>query len=118
MDKLSFNIPEPTDEEVEKTIQKIKDQKGVTLTQADASEYAKLYEEMKQWFLMDKNLESQDSIAGDTAGEIQKGIKESYGLEVKEDLAQDVADKSLSEVISREKERIGKKLKAIIAKYI
>lgn len=117
MDKISFNFPEPTDEAIEKTIQKIKDQEGVTLSKADAAEYAKLYEEIRQWFLIDNNLESQDSIAGETADEIQKGIKEGYGLEIKENLAQDIVDRSLKEVIVREKGRIGKELKAIITKY-
>jgi len=117
MDKSKFEISEPTDEDIQKIIQKVKDQEGILLSRDDAIRYAKLYEELKQWFLMEKNLENSDSIADETADEIQESIKKDYGLEIKEDLAQDIADKSLGEVISREKERIGKELKAIIAKY-
>jgi len=117
MDKSKFKISEPTDEEIEKTIQKIKDQDGVVLSKDDAIQYTKLYEEMKQWFMMENNLETPDSIAGETSDAVQESIKTSYGLEIKEDLAQDIVDKSLGEVISRGKERIGKELKGIVANY-
>ena len=115
--KPGFDISEPTEEEIEKTIQKVQDQDNVTLSEDDAIKYTKLYEELKQWFLLEKNLESPDSIAEEVAEEIKDNLKNSQNLEIGQDQTQDIAEKSLSEIIPREKERIGKELKAIIAKY-
>lgn len=117
--KSGFDIAEPTEEEIKKIIQKVQDQDNITLSEDDAIKYTKLYEELKQWFLLEKNLESPDSIAEEVAEEIKDNLKNSQDLEIGQgqDQAQDIAEKSLSEIIPREKERIGKELKAIIAKY-
>lgn len=115
--KPDFDIPEPTEEEIEKTIQKVQDKEKVTLSKDDAILYTKLYEELKQWFLMEENIESTDSIAEETAEHIKERLEHNYKLEISKDQAQEIADESLDKVISREKERIGKELKAITARY-
>lgn len=115
--KLSFDISEPTEEEIKQTIQKIQDQYDIALPNDDAITYTKLYEELKQWFFIEKNLQSPDSIAEEVAEKMQGIIEENHGLEVSEDEAKNIVDESLDEVIAREKERIGKELKTIIDKY-
>ncbi len=117
LNKPNFDISEPTDEEIKKTIQKIQDQHDITLSNDDAIAYTKLYEELKQWFLIEKNLQSPDSIAEKIAEKMQGMIEESHGLEFSENEARIISDESLDTVIAREKERIGKELKNIIAKY-
>lgn len=117
LNKPNFDISEPTDEEIKKTIQKIQDQHDITLSNDDAIAYTKLYEELKLWFLIEKNLQSSDSIAEEVAEKMQGMIEESHGLEVSEYEVRTISDESLDTVVAREKERIGKELKTIIAKY-
>lgn len=116
-DNSSFVIPEPTEEEIENTIQKVQNQENVTLSKDDAINYTKLYEELKQWFLMEKNTISPESVVGEVAEEIKDTLQKNKGQEISSEQAYNIAEESLSVVIPREKERIGKELKAIIAKY-
>ncbi len=115
--KEDFEIPEPNEEEIKKTIEKVKQKDGVTLSRVDAIEYTKLYSELGQWFLMQKNANSPDSIA-DEMGEKMKDIlrrKRGQKLDIYD--AQVIAKESLNILISREKERIGGEIRALIAKY-
>lgn len=111
--KFDFDLPEPTEVEIQETISKVKTKEGVTLTLKDAMDYTKLYEELRQWFLIEKNLESPDSISSKVVKEMKNRLKN--GLKTKQ--TQDMSEKSLSVVIQKEKQRISSGIRAIVAKY-
>jgi dihydroneopterin aldolase len=113
----NFSISEPTEKEIELTIKKVKDQYNIVLSNEDAISYAKLYEELKQWFLIEKNANSPESIVGEMAEEIKDTLQETKSQEISSEQSYKIAEDSLSIVIPREKEQIGRELKAIIAKY-
>lgn len=116
LNKSNFDISEPTDEEIQKTIQKIQEKENVTLSRENAIKYTKLYEELRQWFLLEKNLESQDSISKEIAEEVKVILLKKQGQKLTEEQANEVANESLNVIISREKDRIASEIKAIILK--
>ena len=113
----NFSISEPTEKEIELTIKKVKDQYNIALSKDDAISYAKLYEELKQWFLIEKNANSPESIVAEMAKELKGTLQETKGQEISSEQSYNIAEGSLNIVIPKEKERIGRELKAIIAKY-
>ena len=115
--QFSAHLPEPTEEEINKTIEKVKTKYDVIISKEDAVKYTKLYYDLEQWFLIEKSANSPESITSEMGEEIKNFIKESRGDDISSDDAQGIAKASLNITIPREKERIGREIKAIIAKY-
>jgi len=120
MDKTNsdnFGIQEPSEKEIKETIEKVKIKYDVVISRKDAIEYAKLYNELSQWFLIEKNINSTDSITDEMAEEIKNILRKKRGQDLDIYDAQTIAKESLNVIIPREKERIAKEIKAIIEKY-
>lgn len=115
--KFSSHIPEPTEEEIGQTIKKVNDKYDVVISKEDAIEYAKSYYDLQQWFLMEKNSNSPQSITKEMGVEIKSYIKETRGDDISLDDAQGIAKESLKITIPREKERLANEIRAIIDKY-
>jgi hypothetical protein len=115
--KFSSHIPEPTEEEIEQTIEKVKEKYNVVMSKEDAIKYAKSYYDLQQWFLMEKNSNSSHSITKEMGAEIKSYIKETRGDDVSLDDAQGIAKESLKITIPREKELLANEIRAIIDKY-
>lgn len=119
MDKIVGNDfgYEPSDDEVKETIEKVKEKYDVVIQHDDATKYAKLYNELGQWFLMEKNIDSKDSITDEMAEEMQEVFRKKRSRELNTDDAQTISEESLKIIIPQEKERIKKEITAIIKKY-
>ena len=115
--QFSTHLPEPTEKEINKTIEKVKTKYDVVISKEDAVKYTKLYYDLEQWFLIEKTANSADGITDEIVMMIKNYIKESRGDDISSDDAQGIAKESLNITIPREKERIGREIKAIIAKY-
>lgn len=111
-----FEIQEPSEKEIEETIEKIKEKENVVLSKDDAIKYFKLYKELGQWFLMEKNLDSPDSIADEMGEEMKDILRRKRGQELDIYDAQAISKESLNVIISREKERIREEIKGLIDK--
>lgn len=113
----SFNMPEPTDEEIKVAIQNANKRYGITLLKKDAVRYVKLYRELKQWFWIEKNANKPGSITGNMARNMQHYIKEKRKQNIPLKDAKDIAEESLDVTIQNEKERIAIRISEIIDKY-
>ncbi len=110
-------ITEPTEEEIKNTIEKVKNKYDIVISKDDAIKYTKLYNELSQWFMIEKNSKSPDSITDEMGKEIKSYLKQKRDQEVSPDEASRIAAASLKIVIPGEKERIANEIRAIIAKY-
>ena len=115
--RFSTHMPEPSDEEIEQTISKIKEKYNIVLSKEDAVKYAKSYHDLQQWFLIEKNTDSPQSITKEMGTEIKSYIKETRGDDISLDDAEGIAKESLKITIPKEKERLADEIRAIIAKY-
>jgi hypothetical protein len=114
----SFNVPEPTDEEIKVAIQNANKRYGITLSKKDAIKYVKLYRELKQWFWIEKNANKPNSITGKMAKGVQSYIKQKRKQNIPLKDAKDIAEESLDITIKYEKEKIATEINSIIAKYL
>ena len=112
-----FGMSEPNENEIKETIEKVKEKYDVVISEGDATKYAKLYNELGQWFLMEKNIGSKDSITDEMAEEMQEILSEKRGQELDTDDAQTISKESLNIIIPREKERIAEEIREIIVRY-
>jgi len=119
MNKSEFGpkISEPTDEEINKTIEKVKNKYEVFITKEDAAILAKLYKELEWWFVVEKFSRSPKSISIDLAKEIRSYIKKVRGKDVTLDEAQVQAKQAVAVTIPKEKERVAKEIRTVIDKY-
>lgn len=109
-------IAEPTEKEIEETIEKVKSKYNIVLQRADAAKFAKLTEELGWWLTIEKNAEKPEVITDEMAKELQISIMKAKGANISLDEAYRQARKSLSFTIPIEKERIAKEMRSIIRK--
>jgi len=112
-----FGVCKPDKNDVKKTIEKVQKRYNIMISENDATEYTRLHNELEQWFLMEENIDSKDSIANEMTGEMKEILKGKRGLELGTDSAQAISKESLKIIIPREKEQIKKEITAIIEKY-
>lgn len=111
-------ITEPTEEQIKQAIEKVKEKYGIELSQADASNYIKLTEELGWWLTIEKKYDSENCITEEIAKEIQVFIKESKGKNISLEQAYLEAEKSLIITMNSEKERIANEIRTIVNKKI
>jgi uncharacterized protein YukJ len=115
--KEDFDIPTPDFEQIEKTIKEVKEKHDIRLSSKDAIEYFKLFNELGEWFLMEENIDSPDSITDEVGEEMKNVLRRRRGHELDIYDAQDLARSSLNKIIPQEKERIKNEINALIEKY-
>ena len=110
---IKAQIPEPTKEEVEETIEKIKSKHGVILPHTKAKKFTKLANELKWWLEVERAAEKPGAINNKIVESLSDDLKR---LKTGKDLKKS-AEISLEYAIAVEKKRILEEMKAILGKY-
>ena len=106
-------IPELTKEEIKETIEKIKSKHSVILSHTDATDFAKLTNELKWWLEVEKASEKPEAFDNEMIKTLANDLKSTKaGKYVKK-----TAKISLEYAIAVEKKRILGEMKNILEKY-
>lgn len=110
-------VAEPTDDQINETIEELKAKYDIFIPKEDAVKYYKLKKALGWWMLVERGLKEPGAINIDIAKEIKDFAKERYGRVVSLEQAIQDAKKSIIEIIPVEKERLKKEITAILEKY-
>jgi hypothetical protein len=110
-------IPEPTDKEIDETVEKIKSKYDIVISINDAAKYAKLYKELEWWFLVEKFSREPKSIPIEAVKEIREYFKRKDGRDLTIDEAHKKARIALDLTVVVEKKRILDEMKKIFDQY-
>jgi len=114
---LGPKIADPTEKEIAKTIEKVKDNCDVVIQRDDAINFYKLTEELGWWKRVEKGSKDPRSFTDKMSKEVREFIKNNYGDDVSLDEAARQAKETIARAIPIEKEIIKKEIAAIIEKY-
>ncbi len=106
-------IPEPTNKEIEKTIDKVKRKYDFIISISDATKLAKLYKELEWWLLIEKFSREPKSISVESVKEVRAYFKKVGGKDLTIDEAQAKAKTVLDLTVAVEQKRILSEMKKI-----
>ena len=115
--KFGPQIAEPTEKEIEETIDKVKSKYDIIIQQDDAIRFTKLTKELSWWMIVERGLKDPNAITKDMAKEVQKFTQKNYDNNISLDEASRHAKDSITHIIPIEKERIAEEIRTILAKY-
>jgi hypothetical protein len=110
-------ITEPTEKEIEETIENVKSRYDFVIQRDDAIKFTKLANELGWWITVEKSAEKPEEITNEMAKELQISIQKTKGGNITIAEAYRQARKSLFYTIPIEKDRIRKEMNAIIEKH-
>ena len=116
-DKFGPQIADPTDKEIEETIEKVKSKYDIIIQRDDAINFTKLTKKLSWWMIVERGLKDPNAITRDMAKEVQKFTRKNYNNNISLDEASRHAKDSITHIIPVEKERIAEEIRSIIAKY-
>jgi len=115
--KFGPQLAEPTDKEIEETIEKVKSKYDIAIQRDEAVRFTKLTKELSWWMIVERGLKDPNAITRDMAKEVQKFTQRNYDNNISLDEASRHAKDSITHIIPIEKERIAEEIRTIIAKY-
>lgn len=116
-DKLGPQIPEPTDEEINGAIIKLKTKYDIYVSKEDAVEYVNLTNELGWWLNAEKEFLSKEDVGKTATQEAKDFVKRTNGEDISSEKAGIEAEKSLIQSIPHEKDRLANEIRSLIAKY-
>lgn len=115
--KFGPQIAEPTEKEIEETIEKVKSKYDIVIQRDDAIGFTKLTKELSWWMIVEKGLKDPNAITKDMAKEVQRFTQKNYDNNITLDEASIHAKESVAHIIPVEKERIAEEIRTIVAQY-
>jgi hypothetical protein len=115
--QIGPQIGEPTDDEINETIEELKVKYEIFTPREDAAKYWKLKKELGWWMSVEMDSEEPEAITEDMAKDVRDTIRKNKGENITLDEAYRQAKKALSYTIPLEKDRIAKEMRKIIKKY-
>lgn len=110
-------MKKPTEEEIKKATEKLKNKYDIVVPKEAAEKYVKLIAELGFWIAIEKEFNAKETITENIVEYVKGYIKLKRGENISSEQAYLEANKTMMQAMPREKDRLANELRALIAKY-